>query len=210
MKKIAFFGDSVTEGSFEIKAPAEPGSAYHALLGKRLPDICTVNAGVGGDRAQNGLDRIQSDVLAHCPDLTVVCFGLNDIPAGKEGLHGYLQALEGIFTMLSPEKTIFMTPNMLNTYVHPQVDPDYRSFAGIAARCQLDGTADTYMEEAVKLAGAMGVTVCNCYQQWKKLWQYGIDTTELLANYINHPTRKMHGLFADALYPLVISKLKEC
>lgn len=50
----------------------------------------------------------------------------------------------------------------------------------------------------------MNVTVCDCYSEWKKLYKSGIDTTKLLINRINHPDRRMHQLFADMLFDLII------
>ena len=44
-----------------------------------------------------------------------------------------------------------------------------------------------------------GVRVRDCYEKWMRLAESGVDTTALLANAINHPTREMHWLFANAL-----------
>ena len=55
---------------------------------------------------------------------------------------------------------------------------------------------------AVDLANTMGVPVCDCYSQWKALSKTQ-DTTMLLANRINHPTKEMHQLFADSLYAML-------
>ena len=44
-----------------------------------------------------------------------------------------------------------------------------------------------------------GVPVCDCYAQWKTMHEAGVDTTELLANQLNHPTREMNWLFAVSL-----------
>ena len=62
----------------------------------------------------------------------------------------------------------------------------------------LDKAVPKY-KEAVALAKEMGVTVCDCYSQWKELAKTQ-DTTMLLANRINHPTREMHELFAESLF----------
>ena len=45
----------------------------------------------------------------------------------------------------------------------------------------------------------MGVALCDCYDRWQAMKQSGIDTTALLANHINHPSRIMHGMFAGML-----------
>ena len=83
--KIAFFGDSVTQGCFEGDATAEDQQyVYHTrfcnMLREKYPNaqIKAINAGIGGNTAGMGLHRIQKDVLDHKPDFCVVCFGIND------------------------------------------------------------------------------------------------------------------------------------
>lgn len=46
-----------------------------------------INAGIGGHTAQDGLNRLQRDVLAHKPSVVLVNFGMNDAgyPAGTDG-----------------------------------------------------------------------------------------------------------------------------
>jgi hypothetical protein len=56
---------------------------------------------------------------------------------------------------------------------------------------------------AVALARGMGITVCDCYSRWREMSRTR-DITELLANYINHPTREMHELFAQTLFDLIM------
>ena len=60
------------------------------------------------------------------------------------------------------------------------------------------------MAAAVDTARECGVAVCDCYSKWKALDQLGLDTTGLLSNYINHPTRAMHEMFADELFRLIV------
>jgi len=52
-----------------------------------------------------------------------------------------------------------------------------------------------------------GCIIADCYSAWKKLYEYGIDVTELLSNRLNHPTRAMHKLFADMLYDKIVDLL---
>lgn len=83
--KIAFFGDSVTQGCFEGDwNPEDLQYVYHTrfckMLRKKYPNaqIEAINAGIGGNTSGMGLYRIQKDVLDHKPDFCVVCFGIND------------------------------------------------------------------------------------------------------------------------------------
>ena len=61
---------------------------------------------------------------------------------------------------------------------------------------------DLYIDNAKHLAEEMGVPVCDCYAEWKKLSETE-DVTMLLANRINHPTKEMHELFAEKLFAMI-------
>ena len=200
---IVAFGDSVTHGA------VGPGEIdYDTVYWNRLRQkmnkirnyvpVNVINAGIGGYTAAGSLPRMDKQVLAHNPDLVIVCFGLNDV---NGELNEYLDALRTIFSKVqaSGSDLIFMTPNMMNTYVAEDTQEDYKEYAQVTAEIQNGGRMDLFMESAVALAKEMEVTVCDCYSQWKELAKTQ-DTTMLLANRINHPTREMHELFAESLF----------
>lgn len=200
---IVAFGDSVTHG-YLAKDEVDYETAYWNRLKKminaRFPyvPVNVINAGIGGISAAASLGRLDSQVLKHEPDLVIVCFGLNDIFGSLES---YLDSLRVIFERVkaSGSDVIFMTPNMLNTRVDENTDADFVETAILTAEKQTSGRMDEYMSAAVALARELGVTVCDCYAQWKKISETQ-DVTALLANKINHPTREMHVLFAESLF----------
>lgn len=153
-------------------------AVYHTLLRRRLaalyPDakVTVINAGVGGDNAQKGLARLEADVIEKSPDAAVVCFGLNDI---NNALDGYTSALGEIFDRLQAAdiEVIFMTPNMLNTYVDDSLTGGLREYAHKTAQYQTGGRMDTFMEAAVQTAQAHGAAVCDCYSEWKRRYEAG-------------------------------------
>ena len=217
--KIVFFGDSVTEGCFELSFHNVEGvtdiirdkkSVYHNILKERIerehPELAIeyVNAGISGNSTVDALKRIEQDVIAQNPDVAVVCFGLNDV-AGMS-LDEYVSNMEQIFRTLKDHgiQVIHMTPNMYNTYVHGDVLPNHADMAAVLARVQNENRPDLYYAEAMKKAEEYGCVVVDAYGAWKKLSEYGVDVTELLSNRLNHPTRAMHRLFADLLYDVVI------
>lgn len=203
---IVAFGDSVTHG-----AVATGEINYETVYWNRLKNkilalrnyvpVNVINAGIGGITAKGSLSRIESQVLSHLPDLIIVCFGLNDV---NGTLDDYISALREIFTkcLESGADVIFMTPNMLNTYVSDETSPEHMNYAAVTAKYQNEGKMDSFMESAVTLAKDMGVAVCDCYAKWKELSKTQ-DTTKLLANRINHPTKEMHELFAASLFDLI-------
>ena len=211
---IAFLGDSVTQGCFEIytvkgslKVVFSPDDAYSEKLRKIFailyPNVSlnVINAGIGGITAQDSLARMDKQVFAHDPDLVIVAFGLNDV---NGELNAYMGALKQIFKRCQEYGTevVFMTPNMLNTHVIEGTEERFVAYAHVTAEYQTKGRMDTYMYAAKALAEEMGVKVADCYSKWKELSKTQ-DTTLLLSNYINHPTREMHQLFAVTLFETV-------
>ena len=218
---IAFLGDSVTQGVFEVyqkdnkmevvfdslSVYSEKVKELLAMLYPTAP-ISVMNAGVNGSSAVAGDERLKRDVLAFNPDLLVVCFGLNDSNAEMEGLDTYKEALRNIFQTAKQEKieTIFMTPNMMNTD-SSKVSPGdiLEPLAELFAKRQKEGLFDAYMDAARAVCQEENVTLCDCYAIWKRMYECGVDTTNLLSNGLNHPVRKMHELFAWQLVHTILN-----
>lgn len=218
---IGFLGDSVTHGCFEIYRKADDGIeteyhstwAYHHKLKNLLemvnPSVTVniLNAGISGDRATGGRDRIQRDIIVYKPDLCVVCFGLNDVNNGIENIDRYETALDDIFKELKNAdiETIFLTPNMIGTYVSHEINDEImlRVVKDICEH-QKNGDMDAYMDCARNVCRKNNIPVCDCYAKWKKLEQNGADITRLLANRVNHPTQEMHNIFAYSLFEMIM------
>ena len=221
--KIAFLGDSITEGCFElikkeddsIEIVRDVEFGYPVLLKQRIEtklpqyQIEIINAGISGNTSGDGLKRVEDEVIKAEPNLVVVCFGLND--ACLRQPEQYAANMDKIFSALRGAglPVVFMTPNMMNTYVHEKVLPELLKTAADCCNCQNDGSMDLLIRRGVETAEKHGCVVCDCYGMWKRMAESGIDTTELLCNYINHPTRQLHRLFADELFCYVQAFLQK-
>lgn len=220
---IAFLGDSVTQGCFdiykneknEIETFFDKRHSYERyffdILCMLFPNVTVniINAGISGDRATRGAERVENDVIRHAPDLTIVCYGLNDCSENEKSILTYTEALEKIFDKLSAagSEIIFMTPNMMNTKISPHLkDNDFITVAENCAKLQNDGTFDAHIEAARTLCRKKSIPVCDCYAIWKTMYENGVDTTELLANKINHPTQEMNKLFAVELVKTIFTR----
>lgn len=216
---IAFIGDSVTQGCFEcffneqnqIDTVFRPHLAYSRLVADKLTKVydrvppVIINAGRSGDTAWGISQRLERDVLAFNPDLTVVSCGLNDCNQGN--LELYKNSLKEVFTNLknAGSEVIFLTENMMCTYV-PKMLTDQRliDIAERSAGKQNGGEMDKFVQGAIDVANECGVRVCDCYAEWKALANKGVDTTALLSNGINHPTAEMLNLFAEELVKIIL------
>ncbi len=214
---IAFLGDSVTHGCFELYTHEATGrvlpvyeqqSAYHARLKKMLGRIYpaaavnVINAGVSGDSSGQGLARLERDVLRFDPDLVVVCFGLNDCNRGTEFVDEYVQNMSAIFDAVQAHgaECIFLTPNMIGTRVAEHIhDPLLRATAERACTADHVRALELCVQGAKAAAAARQIPVCDCYAVWQAMAAAGADTTALLCNDINHPCREMHDVFAYEL-----------
>lgn len=222
---IAFLGDSITQGCFEVYLKDDKmQTVFDSLAGypEKVKEILSllypkapvsiVNAGIEGGNALKGYARLERDVLVFKPDLLVVCFGLNDSNNGIEGIPEYKHALKQIFAKAAEQgiETIFMTPNMLNTHCNTVSDGEFlKNLAEIFAKRQNSGQFDAYMDAAREVCREENVILCDCYEYWKSMYACGVDTTGLLSNGLNHPVREMHYLFAWQLVNTILKEGKE-
>jgi acyl-CoA thioesterase-1 len=75
---IVCFGDSLTEGYGATKQGSpDKSKSYPAFLQEKVtPRV--VNAGISGDTAEGGLDRVERDVLSKDPQIVIILLGGND------------------------------------------------------------------------------------------------------------------------------------
>ncbi len=204
---LVAFGDSVTHGALGA-GEINYETVYWNRLRRKLNavrnyvPVNVINAGIGGVTAAMSLARMERDVFAHHPDLVILCFGLNDV---NRPLEEYTGALATMFDACRERgvAAIFLTPNMLNTYVTEDTPAELRDYAAKTAAMQNDGTMDTYMQAACRTARERGIPVCDCYALWKQRSRTE-DTTRLLANGINHPRAELHELFAEELFRMLV------
>lgn len=214
---IAFLGDSVTQGCFDlyekntgaIETFFSPEKGYppkvKQIFSHLFPNVPLniINAGISGDNATHAVTRLERDVLRFSPDLCVVCFGLNDCNNPSEtAISEYRASLQTIFTRLQAEgiEIIFMTPNCMCTELSEHIHTaSIRPIAENVAAVQNSGRLEAFLDAAKETASHMHIPVCDCYAKWKLLHEDGVNTTDLLANHINHPEPFMHWMFAAAL-----------
>ena len=76
---LVCLGDSYTAGyGATIPYVEDSTKSYPAFLQRKV-NISVINAGISGNTASQGLDRVNSDVLAHSPGIVVICLGTNDL-----------------------------------------------------------------------------------------------------------------------------------
>ena len=218
---IGVLGDSVSQGCFEcyltseekIETVFDAASSYATRLKETLNllyprvQFNLINAGISGDNAQGGLKRIDRDILAYHPDLVILAFALNDATTGMDGIQKYKAAMSEMIKKVteSGAECIVLTPNAMNTEVscHLKEKP-FIKLAKSLERIQNDGILDAYAQAAREVAKQEGALLCDVYAKWKNMIEAGVNVTDLLANYLNHPIRQMHYLTATMLCDCIL------
>ncbi|MBQ4631649.1 MAG: GDSL family lipase [Clostridia bacterium] len=214
---VAFLGDSITQGCFEIGRDASGNlktvndyeNVYHAkfkkIFDKLYPDapISIINAGISGTTSWEASERLEKDVIVHNPDLCVVSFAANDAhrDGGSRG-EDFYNSLMDIAKRLKDNniEVIFMSTAMNCTKISPEIkDEGFLKIAHSVREMQNSGTLKNFVKIMEKAATDAEVVFCDCYSKWEKLYESGVDIDNLLSNNINHPDREMHSLFAISL-----------
>lgn len=216
--RIVCLGDSVTHGCFEVfmnkdnkvDTVYDTPSGYVRLLNDRLltlfprSGLSIINSGIGGDGTTGALKRFDRDVSVYQPDLVTVNLGLNDCmnPDADAGLAQYKANMAELFSRIRAlgADAMLVTPNMMCSYVDPALKDDVlRGIAAAASARQTGGILTAFVDAAREVAREAGVPIADAYADWQAMERAGVDTTALLSNHINHPTREMHHLFANRI-----------
>ena len=88
--RIVCLGDSITYG-FGVQAEEAYPYLLSNLLSREYPEHrpVVINAGINGQTAVQGLERLEEDVLRHRPDWVIIGFGLNDGMLARSSLDGW-------------------------------------------------------------------------------------------------------------------------
>ena len=211
---IVALGDSITMGCTSL-ATLEPEAVYHARLKRMLEDrhpnvvFSVINAGVGGQRAGDGLARLNRQVIAPQPDLVLVAFGANDAHDGEPGLTTYRDALASIIERTRRDteaNAVLMTPPFQCSKASPRVATVHKELIEKMMHVQCRGLLARYAEVVRELGAEHDVPVADVYARWQQLADAGVNTTELLANGLNHPTGAAHRYAAEVLMAVIESE----
>lgn len=124
VRTVVALGDSIVEGYGQPRGWPE---MLQEELARRFPGTRIINAGVSGDNASDGLERMERDVLRHRPELVLVSFGLNDMKNAvpiQKFVESLSALVEGIST--SGAQVVLLTTTRLQrgTQVLARANPE--------------------------------------------------------------------------------------
>lgn len=139
MKKLLFFGDSITDSGTSVNPDITPGFGYVRLIAGELMlnfpgEYEIVNKGINGHTTKDLLNRLQEDVIDLKPDVVTILAGVNDVNQLVQGTERGVcseesfSALSGIVETIKEElpetKIILMEPFALSGSITEKVNYD--------------------------------------------------------------------------------------
>jgi lysophospholipase L1-like esterase len=158
--KILFQGDSVTDAGRDRSDPHDMGNGYpryaSAMIQDSFPDteLELVNLGIGGNRTEHLVERLETDFIEIQPDIISIMIGVNDVwhhyshgieTSDEQFEQNYRAVLDAIKTRTSA-RILMIQPFLLET-----VDPAKQAYTEELARKQAivkklaDEYADAYL-----------------------------------------------------------------
>jgi len=206
--RILCLGDSITKGvRGGVTGDQTFCSVVGALLTERGASVRMINEGIGGERTDQALKRLDHDVIAKTPRIVTVMYGTNDsaIDAGKTTprlpLTTYEENLELLVTRLRDAdiEPILMTPIPLcSSFVYMKRAP-YREHG---PNHRLIG----YVRAVRRVSARLDVPLVDHFAAWACQALMGVDLNTLTTDGC-HPNPVGHALMARTLYPVLAAKV---
>src|SRR5262245_18785555 len=162
---VVALGDSITRGE---RPGVKADETFAALLEAKLKDkgtaVKVLNAGVGGERTDGGLSRLDKAVLAHSPKVVLIMYGTNDsyVDAGKkESRLSVTQYRENLVKLMDAIRKSGGEPILMT---EPRWAPESKNGLGENPNERFE----KYLEACREVAKEKKVKLVDHYAHWKK------------------------------------------
>lgn len=197
---VVALGDSITRGERSgVKADETFAALLQAQSNQRWK---VVNAGVGGERTDGALARLEKAVLAHKPAVVLVMYGTNDsyVDAGKkEPRLTVEQYRENLAKLVDAIRKGGADPVLMT---EPRWAPDAKNGVGENPNVRLE----KYAEVCREVARDKKTKLVDHYAHWKKAEAAGTKVREWTTDGC-HPNPRGHRELADLIRPVLLTAL---
>lgn len=203
--RIVTLGDSITKGVRPgVKAEETFAHLLADELGKRGKAVEVINVGIGGERTDQALLRLEKAVLALQPRLVTVMYGTNDsyVDVGKSesrlSLATYRASLVSLLAKLRERgiEPVLMT--------EPRWAEDAaRNGVGENPNVRLE----PYVAAGRQVAAELGVPLVDHYAHWSRASRAGTNLREWTTDGC-HPNPRGHRELVATLLPVVARALE--
>lgn len=203
--RIVTLGDSITNGT---RPGVTASDTFAARLEARLREqgIATevVNVGIGGERTDQSLKRLDKAVIARRPRLVTIMYGTNDSyvdrgrTASRLSLEDYRSNLEALVRRLREAgiDSVLMTEPRWGRRAGP-------NGAGEHPNLRLA----KYMHACREVAREAGVPLVDHFEHWTKAENRGTNISDWTTDEC-HPNPRGHQEIAAAMLPVILAHLR--
>lgn len=201
---VVVLGDSITKGVRPGVGPEQTfGALLAAALERRGLQLPVRNVGIGGERTDQALLRLDRDVLALRPRLVTVMYGTNDsyVDRGAQrsrlSLEQYRENLTRLVTQLQGRgsRVVLMTPPRWAADAAPN---------GLGENPNL--RLEPYVQVCREVAKQQRVPLVDHFAAWTRAEARGVNLRDWTTDGC-HPNPRGHQDVAERLVPEVVAAL---
>ncbi len=203
--KIVTLGDSITKG---VRPGVKPEETFAALveadLQKQGIAVQVVNVGIGGERTDQALARLDKDVLSYKPRIVTIMYGTNDsyVDKGKDVPHlSAMEFRENLLAIVGRLRAAGITPVLMT---EPRWGPEGRN--GLDENP--NGLLEHYVEECRSAAKDQKLPLVDHFAHWTKAESDGTKIADWTTDQC-HPNPAGHRIMADLMLPVLVKALGE-
>jgi acyl-CoA thioesterase-1 len=203
---IVALGDSITFGARQ-GVDAQDAFPYllQTELRKRGVDVHLVNAGIPGERTDQGIQRFDQAVLARAPRIVLIMYGTNDSYVYQES-HGSDLPVEtfaaNLEHMIARARDAGVVPILLTApRWGDQAKPD-------GAGHNPNDSLAKFARSGRDVAERTHTLLVDVYDHWQNAASAGVDTDRWTTDHC-HPNPRGHREIADQILPAVLDALRD-
>ena len=201
---IVTLGDSITKG---VRSGVKPEETFAALveadLKKQGIAARVINVGIGGERTDQALVRLDKEVLSHKPRIVTIMYGTNDSFVDKGKKEPRLTAREfreNLVAIVTKLRAAGVTPVLMT---EPRWGPEGRNGLDETP----NGLLEKYVEECRSVAKDQKVPLVDHFAHWTKAESEGTKIADWTTDQC-HPNPAGHQVMADLMLPVVLEALQ--
>ncbi len=198
--RIVTLGDSITKGYREGVRPEETFSAFlEAALRKKDHHVSVTNVGIGGERTDQALQRLEKDVLAKKPNFVTIMYGTNDSYVDKGATTSRLtveQFRDNLRELVKRLRAAKIEPILMT-------EPRWGDKAGPNGVGEHPNVRlEPFVAACREVAREMKVPLVDHYAAWSKKRDEGFDIGSWTTDQC-HPNVPGHKFMMETMLPVI-------
>ena len=202
--KIVTLGDSITKG---VRSGVKPEETFAALVeaGLKKQGIAAqvINVGIGGERTDQALARLDTEVLSHKPRIVTIMYGTNDSFVDKGRKEPRLSAQEfrdNLVAIVARLRATGVTPILMT---EPRWGPEGRNGLDVNP----NGLLQKYVEGCRSVAKDEKLPLVDHFAHWTKAEADGNKIADWTTDQC-HPNPAGHRIMAELMLPVIEKALQ--